>query len=97
MSIRRITVSVPDQVASRVKDAADGESVSAWVVDLIVDHLDSKALDRHWQSFYDDVAPTKSDVARADKLLANLMKPRAAAVARPYVAKAARRRSPRVA
>jgi len=44
MTIRRITISVPDEVARRVKKAAGSASVSAWVTGLIEEHLEEREL-----------------------------------------------------
>jgi hypothetical protein len=49
MSIKRITISVPREVASRIKKAAGRVPVSAWVTDVIEEHLDDAALEKQWQ------------------------------------------------
>ena len=72
MSIRRITVSVPEEVAGRIKKAAGDRSVSAWVTDLIAGHLDDAELERLWADFYRDVAPTRAEIRRADRLFDRL-------------------------
>lgn len=66
MTIRRITISVPEQVAGRIKRAAGNQPVSSWVTDLIEEHLDDAQLERQWQEFYRDVGPRRDDIRRAD-------------------------------
>ncbi len=72
MSIRRITISVPEQVASRIKLAAGGAPVSTWVTQLIEQHLDDAELDRLWQEFYQQVNPGKTAIRRADAVMKRL-------------------------
>jgi hypothetical protein len=66
MTIRRITISVPEQVAGRIKKAAGNQPVSTWVTDLIEEHLDDAELERQWQAFYRDVGPRREDIRQAD-------------------------------
>jgi hypothetical protein len=75
MSIRRITISVPVEVAARIKKAAGKAPVSAWVTGVIEDRLDDAELERLWQEFYRSVRPRREDVRRADAILRRLMKP----------------------
>jgi len=72
MTIRRITISVPEQVAGRIKKAAGDKPVSTWVSDLIEEHLDDAELDRQWQEFYRDVSPRRRDIRRADAIFKRL-------------------------
>jgi hypothetical protein len=76
MAIRRITISVPDSVAERIKQAAGGAAVSSWVTGVIEEHLDDAELEREWQRFYRDVGPSPSAERRADSLFRRLTKPR---------------------
>jgi hypothetical protein len=76
MSTRRITISVPTKVAARMKKAAGGASVSAWVTDLIEEKLDDTELERQWNEFYRRVNPRPEDIRRADALFRRLTKPR---------------------
>jgi hypothetical protein len=69
MSIKRITISVPEDVADRIKKAAGATPVSAWVTSLIEDHLDDTELDRLWQEFYRDVSPGREAVRKADAIM----------------------------
>lgn len=73
MSIRRITISVPDRVAARIKKAAADQSVSAWVTDVIEERLEDAELDRQWAAFYESVRPRKADIRRADALFDRLV------------------------
>jgi len=72
MTIRRITISVPVEVARRVKKAAGTASVSAWVTGLIEEHLEDRELDRLWQEFYRTVRPKPEDVRRANAMYPTL-------------------------
>lgn len=76
MTIRRITISVPDEVARRVKKAAGSASVSAWVTGLIEEHLEERELERLWQDFYRTVRPRTEDVRRANAMFRRLTKQR---------------------
>jgi hypothetical protein len=74
MPIKRITISVPDDVAGRIKKAAGGKPVSAWVTNLIAEHLDDAELERRWQEFYRDVNPSQGDMRRAEGMFKRLTK-----------------------
>jgi len=74
MSIRRITISVPEEVAARIKKAAKGVPVSTWLTDRIAEHFDDEALNRLWREFARDVAPTESDTLKAEALYGRLTK-----------------------
>ena len=74
MSIKRITISVPDGVARRIKRAAGSVPVSAWVTDVIEQRLNHAELDRQWQAFYSAVNPSPKDVAQAKGLFKRLTK-----------------------
>jgi hypothetical protein len=76
MSIRRITISVPEEIAGRIKKAAGDTPVSAWVTDLIEDHLNDAELDRQWDAFYREAAPKRKNIRRADAMVARLTRPR---------------------
>jgi len=76
MSIRRITLSVPEATASRIKKAAGEQSVSSWVTDVIEEYLDDAELERKWQEFYAAVKLSKKDETRARALHERLTKRR---------------------
>ena len=75
MGIKRITISVPAEVAARIKKAAGGTPISAWVTDRIEEHLEDAELDRMWTEFYEDVAPTREDTRAAAAIFKRLAKP----------------------
>jgi hypothetical protein len=75
MSIRRMTISVPASTAARIRKAAAGASVSAWVTGVIEDRLDDAELERLWQEFYGSVRPRAADVRRADAMFRRLTRP----------------------
>ena len=72
MSIRRITISVPDKTAARIKKAAGATPVSAWVAGVIEEHLEDAELERLWQEFYRSVRPRHDDVRRANAVFTRL-------------------------
>lgn len=74
MSIKRITISVPEQVAGRIKKAAGDVPVSTWVTDVIEERLDDAELEKQWKAFYADVAPTREDMRKAEQMYGRLMK-----------------------
>jgi len=74
MAIKRITISVPETVAARIKKAAGAAPVSTWVTGLIEEHLDDAELERKWQAFYREVNPSPRDVRRAEALFHRLTK-----------------------
>ena len=73
MSIRRITISVPEAVAGQIKKAAGKKPVSTWVTEVIEEHLDEAELERQWEAFYRDVNPTREDRRRAEQKLKRLV------------------------
>lgn len=76
MSIKRITISVPTEVAVRIKKAAGRVPVSAWVTEVIEARLEDAALEQQWQRFYADVRPNAADVRRASAMLQRMTKRR---------------------
>jgi hypothetical protein len=74
MTIRRITISVPVAVATRIKRAAGRKPVSTWVTDVIEERLDDAELERLWEEFYASVKPRRADVHRANSIFRRLTK-----------------------
>ncbi len=74
MSTKRITISVPADVAARIKRAAGTQPVSTWVTELVEDHLDDAELERQWQEFYESVNPRPRDKRKAATMLSRLVK-----------------------
>jgi hypothetical protein len=74
MSIKRITISVSQDVARNIKKAAGATPVSAWVVDVVTEHLNDAELERQWQSFYNEVRPSRQDEAKAEAVFKRLTK-----------------------
>lgn len=75
MSIRRITISVPDDVARRIRKAAATMSVSAWVTGAIEERLGNAELERLWEDFYRSVDPGREEIRRANAIFRRLTKP----------------------
>lgn len=76
MAIKRITISVPQEVAGRIKRAAGRRAVSTWVTEVIEERLDDTELERQWQEFYAEVAPKRADIRRADTVFRRLTRQR---------------------
>jgi len=74
MAIKRITISVPEAVAARIKRAAGAAPVSAWVTGLIEEYLDDAELERKWEAFYREVNPSRKEVRRAETMFRRLTK-----------------------
>jgi hypothetical protein len=72
MSISRITISVPQTTAARIRKAAGATPVSAWVTSVIEEHLEDAELERLWQEFYRSVRPRSADVKRANAMFKRL-------------------------
>lgn len=75
MSIKRITISVPTETARRIKKAAGPRPVSAWLTDVVEEHLDEAELERQWQAFYADVAPSRAAQREAEAMYRRLVPP----------------------
>jgi hypothetical protein len=76
MSIKRITISVPDDIAARIKKAADGMPVSAWVTEVVEERLEDREMECLWREFYKAVRPRRNDIRRADALFDRLTRRR---------------------
>jgi hypothetical protein len=74
MSVHRITLSVPEAVAARIKKTAGRVPVSTWVTALIEEHLDERELDEKWQAFYEGVSPKPHDVRKARAIVQRAQK-----------------------
>lgn len=70
--IKRVTISLPEEIADRLRADAGDRSVSAHVAELISRHLEDAELDEMWQSYLGDVGLTADDIAAADRLLDEL-------------------------
>lgn len=75
MSIKRITISVPVETARRIKKAAGDQPVSAWLTDLVEGHLDEADLERQWEAFYAEVAPSRAAQRTAEAMFKRLTTP----------------------
>ena len=75
MAIKRITISVPELVAKRIKKAAGAAPVSAWLTDLVEERLNEADLEQQWADYVRDVAPTAADSRRAEAMFHRLTKP----------------------
>lgn len=76
MAIKRITISVPVQLAARVKKAAGAGPVSEWVTAAIEERLEDAELERLWDAYCRDVSPTREEQRQARAMLGRLTKRR---------------------
>lgn len=66
MATKRITVSVPAEVATRIKRAAaQSRSLSEWVTNAVTRTLEEEDLTRRFLEFCDGVRASSSDEKRA--------------------------------
>lgn len=73
MSIKRITISVPEELVDRIKAAAGDEPVSTWVTELVEQELDHEEADRLWEEFMAEVGPIPDEAqAWVDHLMESL-------------------------
>lgn len=72
MSITRITISVPEKIAKRIKRAAGNVPVSTWVTERLEEHLEQTKLDQLFEQFYRDVNPSRDSVREADAIFERL-------------------------
>ncbi len=69
MAAVRITLSVPEQLAVRIKDAAGQGTVSGWVVKVIEEYLAEGAeLERQFVDSLEANPPSEEEFRRADEL-----------------------------
>lgn len=65
----RITVSLPDPIARRLRKAAGQRPVSTWLAELIEEHLNERELEEKWLAFYEGVHPNSGHERRASQIL----------------------------
>jgi hypothetical protein len=75
MSVRRMTVSLPEDTARRLKSAARGRSVSALLAELVDETLDQRELETQWRQLYNQVAPSLAASQKAERILSALIAP----------------------
>jgi hypothetical protein len=69
VGIKRVTVSLPEDLADRVTAAAGERSVSAYIAAVLGAHLETSQVDDLWRAYVSDVGVTASDIAAADEIL----------------------------
>lgn len=75
MATKRITVSMPAGVASRIKRAAGTrQSVSEWVTHAVTRTLEEEDLKRRFLEFCDDVKATPAEEKRAEASFDRVMR-----------------------
>lgn len=73
MAIKRVTVSLPAEIADRLRAEAGGRSVSAYVAELISERLEDTELDALWRAYLDEVGLSADDIDAADRVLDELV------------------------
>lgn len=73
MTIKRVTISLPAELAEKLSAAAGDRPVSAYLADLIQGHLEDAELGRLWEEYVAGVGVTPDDIATADQVLDELL------------------------
>ncbi len=74
MTITRVTISMPSELARRVKRAAGKKPVSSWLTELLEDHLSTQDLEGVWDRYIADMAFTERETREARARLDRLTK-----------------------
>lgn len=75
MAAVRITLSVPDELAARIKAAAGSGTVSGWIVKIIKEYLAEDAeLERRFDEWLEANPPSEEATQRADELFEHLFR-----------------------
>ena len=72
MAIKRVTVSLPENLATRVSVAAGERSVSAYIARVLGEHLETSELEVLWREYVSEVGVSADDLAAADEVLDEL-------------------------
>lgn len=76
MATKRITVSVPEEIAVRIKRASgESHSVSEWVTSAVIRAFEEEDLTRRFLEFCDGVKASSSDEKRAERSFDRITKP----------------------
>ncbi|MFC7326895.1 hypothetical protein [Marinactinospora rubrisoli] len=72
MAIKRLTVSIQEELMEKIKEAAGDESVSGWVSEVLTRHLEEREGERLWADFVAEVMArtTAEEEDRYQELLA---------------------------
>lgn len=73
MTTRRVTVSLPEELAEKLREQAGERSVSAFVADILEERLERRELDRLWADYLRDTGVSASDLTEADAILNDLL------------------------
>jgi hypothetical protein len=76
MPITRVTISMPSELARKVKKAAGKKPVSAWLTELVDEHLSAQDLEGAWERYIADMAFTQRETEHARARLDRLLKRR---------------------
>ncbi|GAA3752150.1 metal-responsive CopG/Arc/MetJ family transcriptional regulator [Spinactinospora alkalitolerans] len=66
MAIKRLTISLPEELMERVKEAAGDEPVSNWVAELLERRLDEQRGDRLWMEMIAESKANRSPEVEAE-------------------------------
>jgi hypothetical protein len=73
MAIRRITISVPEELAERIKQAAGDKPVSQYVTETLEKELSDDELQRQWEEFYRSLPPNPEADMKAAEMFERLV------------------------
>jgi hypothetical protein len=73
MAIRRITISVPEELALRIKEAAGDMPVSQYVTEVLEKELDENELEHQWNLFQQSLEVDDDSEARATEMFERLV------------------------
>lgn len=70
MAIKRVTISLPEDLVERIKETADEQekSMSAWIAELLTNELDDTEAEKKFEEFLASVDTTPADEAWADEV-----------------------------
>lgn len=74
MTITRVTISMPKELAAKVKKAAGKKPVSAWLTEMVQDRLGEQDLERVWNEYFAEMTFTKRETRDARDRLDRLTK-----------------------
>ena len=73
MTIRRITISVPEELAERIKNAAGDKPVSQYVAEVLEKELTDDELRQQWEEFHRSLPPNPEADRKAAEMFERLV------------------------
>ncbi|RCV56174.1 hypothetical protein [Marinitenerispora sediminis] len=66
MAIKRLTISIPEELMEKIKEAAGDQSVSSWVAELLERRLEEQRGDRLWMDMVAESQARRSPEVQAE-------------------------------